>query len=73
MKIWSSAANYLIISHLDYINFKDFESQTLLGLLQSREGVKKSTFIVIPKSSNLIGSGSFYNILCDKIGGIELK
>lgn len=73
MKIWSSAANYLIISHLDYINFKDFESQTLLGLLQSREGAKKSTFIVIPKSSNLIGSGSFYNILCDKIGGIELK
>ncbi len=36
MKIWATNAKILIVSSIDYVNFKDFQCQTLLSLLQSR-------------------------------------
>ena len=67
MKIWSQSATYLIISHLDYVRFSDFECQTLLMLLQNREKPEKSTFIVTPPLSELVGNGSFFPRLTRKL------
>lgn len=53
-KIWASSAKVLIISNIDYVNFGDFESQTLLNLLQSRENTGQTTIIVSPNIHKLI-------------------
>lgn len=73
MKIWSASAELLIISNLDYVNFKDFESQTLLTLLQSRTAEGLTTIIVVPKHDELIGTGLFFNRLHELIKGAKIK
>lgn len=71
MRIWSNSSDYLVISHLDYVKFNDFESQTLLNLMQSRDKPNKFTYIVIPNDlSYLVGYGSFFKILQNKLGGL---
>lgn len=60
IKIWVSNARVLIISNLDFIHFKDFQSQTLLSLLQSRAGLDKSTIVVTPPINSLVGDGQFF-------------
>lgn len=60
MKIWVANARVLIISNLDFINFKDFQSQTLLSLLQSRVGMDLTTIVVTPPMSSLVGDGQFF-------------
>lgn len=60
IKIWVAHARVLIISNLDFINFKDFQSQTLLSLLQSRVSMDMSTIIVTPPVSSLVGDGQFF-------------
>lgn len=62
-QIWSSTAKILIISNLDYIQFKDFQAQTLLNLVHNRLTSNLTTVIVTPKINSLIGSGMFYNKL----------
>ena len=69
MKIWSSSAKLLIISNLDYVNFRDFECQTLLTLIQSRSSSEYTTIIVSPLLSNLVGSGNFFGRMCNILGG----
>ena len=60
-KIWMNSAKVLIVSALDYVNFKDFECQTLLNLLQSRKISQKSTIIVTPSVNSLVGyNGPFF-------------
>lgn len=63
MKIWASHARVLIISNLDFINFKDFQSQSLLSLLQSRVGIDLTTIVVTPTISSLVGEGQFFSRL----------
>lgn len=63
MKIWVSHARVLIVSNLDFINFKDFQSQALLSLLQSRVGVDLTTIVVTPTISSLVGEGQFFTRL----------
>lgn len=63
MKIWIANARVLIISNLDFINFKEFQSQTLLSLLQSRVGMDLTTIVVTPPVSSLIGEGQFFGKL----------
>lgn len=63
MRIWASTAKLLVISNLDYVNFRDFECQTLLTLLQSRENSGFTTIVVSPPTSDLVGSGQFFNRL----------
>jgi hypothetical protein len=60
MKIWNQSAKYLIISNLEYIKFSDFESQTLLSLLQSRDKPDKTTFIILSKREPLVGTDSIF-------------
>lgn len=67
MKIWITHARVLIISNLDFVNFKDFQSQTLLSLLQSRAGVDQTTIVVTPPVSSLVGDGQFFAMLTSRL------
>lgn len=48
MRIWSESAKILIVSNTDYVSFTDFESQTLLNLIQQRESEGLTTIVVRP-------------------------
>ena len=63
--IWMNGAKVLIVTNLDYINFKDFEAQTLLNLIHTRASNGLKTIIVSPKVANLIGTGAFYKRMQD--------
>lgn len=67
MRIWSESAKVLIISNFDYVNFKDFEAQTLLNLIQTRSAENLTTILVSPQVSALLhNNGTFINILISK-------
>lgn len=70
MNIWTQQAKLLIISNIDYVNFGDYECQTLLNLLQYREANRLQTVIVAPTSS-LFGRSSFLPTLQSKIKNKE--
>ena len=72
-KIWVSKAKLLIISNIDYVNFKDFQCQTLLSLLQSRDKPEFGTIIVSPQPQALVGSGLFFNRLQETLGRTTVK
>lgn len=72
-KIWISKAKLLIISNIDYVNFKDFQCQTLLSLLQSRDKPEFGTIIVSPQTQSLVGSGLFFNRLQETLGRTTVK
>lgn len=62
-KIWSESAKLLIISNIDYVNFKEFQCQTLLSLIQNRDANGLSTIIVSPQIKSLAGDGLFFGQL----------
>lgn len=72
-KIWVSKAKLLIISNIDFVNFKDFQCQTLLSLLQSREKPDMGTIVVSPTTQSLVGSGLFFNRLHEILGRTTIK
>lgn len=72
-KIWISKAKLLIISNIDYVNFKDFQCQTLLSLLQSRDKPEFGTIIVSPPTHTLVGSGLFFNRLQETLNRTIVK
>jgi len=72
-QIWLSQAKVLIISNLDYIQFKDFHAQTILNILQDRASHNLPTYIVSPKLSNLVGSGAFFGRLKTMMEGAIVK
>jgi len=59
-QIWSQTAKILIISNLDFVQFKDFQAQTLLNIIHNRKDGGLTTILVIPDPDKLIGSGSFF-------------
>lgn len=59
-QIWSSSAKILIVSNLDYVQFKDFQAQTLLNLIHNRMNNNLTTIIVSPALRTLVGSGTFF-------------
>lgn len=63
IKIWAETAKLLIISNIDYVNFKEFQCQTLLSLLQNRDANGLSTIIVSPQIKSLAGDGIFFGQL----------
>lgn len=64
MNIWTESAKVLIISNFDYIKFGDFESQTMLNMIQTRQAAGLTTIFVTPPTHNLIcGNSSFATIL----------
>lgn len=58
LQIWIKSAKVLIISNLDFVDFKDFESQTLLSILQDRMSEKFTTLLVTPPINSLISTKS---------------
>ena len=58
LQIWIKSAKVLIISNLDFVDFKDFESQTLLSILQDRMSEKFTTILVVPPINSLISTKS---------------
>ena len=72
-KIWISKAKLLIISNIDFVNFKDFQCQTLLSLLQSRDKPDQGTIIVSPQTQSLVGSGLFFARLQETLGRTTVK
>lgn len=82
-RIWIDTSKVLVISHMDYVKFGDFETQILLNLLQSRESSGKKTIIVSPPLNRLVTSGGgasnmFFESLkqilnSTKVGMVELK
>lgn len=75
MNIWAQSAKVLIISNLDFVNFKTFECQTLLNLLQSRVSEGKATIVVSPKISSLVGSNDapFFGLLTNMLSKAVVK
>lgn len=65
MKIWSESAKVLIVSNFDYVNFGDFESQTLLNLIQLRQAAGLTTILVSPQIGTLVSAkrSTFFEIL----------
>lgn len=74
-RIWATNAKLLIISNLDYVNFGDFESQTLLTLLQDRERKSVTTVIISPPPSQLVGKSTslFFKSLRSKLSEAVVK
>ncbi len=72
-KIWIDKAKLLIISNIDFVNFKDYQCQTLLSLLQSRDKPEMGTIIVSPPTNSLVGSGLFFNRLQETLGRTIVK
>lgn len=73
MKIWADTSKVLIISNLDFMSLGDFECQTLLGLLQSRQISKLTTIIVCPDLSSLVGRGVFFDRLINIFSKAVIK
>lgn len=66
MKIWSKSAKVLIISGIDFVNFKNFQCQTILELIQQRNSNPDNTTIIVsPQISSLVGEGLFFSKLQD--------
>lgn len=65
LKIWATSAKVLVISNIDYVNFKDFQSQTLLSLLNERINPDLTTIVVSPILTSLVGEGPFFAKLVD--------
>ena len=72
-KIWVKSAKLLIISNIDFVNFKDFQCETLLKLLQSRDKPDMATIIVSPQTQSLVGSGLFFNRLQETLSRTTVK
>ena len=72
-KIWVEKAKILIISNIDFVNFKDFQCQTLLTLLQTRDKPGLSTIIVSPQTQSLVGSGLFFTRLQETLSRTTVK
>ena len=68
LDIWASTAKVLIVSNIDYVNFKDFQSQKLLALLEKRSNPDLTTIIVSPPLSGLVGDGPFFSKLVEMLG-----
>lgn len=66
VEMWSKSCNVLVVSGVDYVNFKDFQSQLILQLMQDRERKGKTTFVVSPRIEQLTGSGKMFSLMVSK-------
>lgn len=83
-RIWIDTCKVLVVSNMDYVKFGDFETQTLLNILQSRQSGDKKTIIITPPINRIVtsGSGNSSNLFFEslkqilnstKVGSVELK
>lgn len=68
INIFLDKAKVVIVSNIDFIQFKDFQAQTLLNLAHNRKLHGLSTIIVSPKLNSLVGSGPFFSRLKEVFG-----
>lgn len=61
----SGVENVLIVSGIDYVNFKDHTCETFLQLIGKRTAQHLPLIIVSPNTSSLIGEGPFFGRLTD--------
>ena len=54
MKIWIQSSNYLVVYNLGLVRFGDFESQTLLTILQDRYDIEKHTIFIMEKGKSAL-------------------
>lgn len=75
MRIWLRSERYVIINGMDYVRFGDFESQTLLQIMQSRRSENQATILVIPGIDQLVGAPTsvFFTRLIDKLNEVKDK
>lgn len=75
MKIWSETAKVLIISNFDYVDFKDFESQTMLNLIQQRQANNLVTILVSPQIGSLVSGKKslFFDMLVNMMKNNIIK
>ena len=59
-QIWCQSAKILIISNLDFIQFKDFQTQTLLNMIHNRMINNLPTIVISPRINTLVGQGPFF-------------
>lgn len=72
-QIWSATAKVLIISNIDYVQFKDFQAQTLLNMIHNRMNNNLTTIIVSPGLNTLVGSGTFFIKLKEVLDKVVIK
>lgn len=72
-KIWMNTAKVLIISNIDFVQFKDFQTQTLLNLIHTRRNNNLTTIVVSPHIDTLIGSGQFYMRMKEMFKGVSTR
>lgn len=60
MRIWSETAKVLIVSNTDYVNFTDFEAQTMLNLIQQRQSNNLTTIVVRPYGGGISAANPKY-------------
>lgn len=72
-KIWIKSAKILIISSIDYVQFKDFPSQALLNIIQGRKIDGLCTIVVSPPTNELLGdrNSMFFSKLKDMLNSSE--
>lgn len=68
-RIFANSAKILVVSNVDYVNFRDFECQTLLTLIQSRCQKGYITIVVTPTLSSLVGDSPFFGKLISVLKG----
>lgn len=68
INIFIDKAKVVIVSNIDFMQFKDFQAQTLLNLAHNRKLHGLSTIIVSPKLNSLVGSGPFFSRLKEVFG-----
>lgn len=66
--IWIRSAKILIVSNIDFVQFKDFQAQILLNLIHERMDSRQTTIVVSPSLNNLVGNGAFYTRLRSILG-----
>ena len=84
-RIWIDTCKVLIVSNMDYVKFGDYETQTLLNLIQSRQTGDKKTILVVPPINRIVTAGSSNNssnlffeslkqiLNSTKVGTVELR
>ena len=85
-RIWIDTCKVLVISNMDYVKFGDYETQTLLNLIQQRQTGDKKTILVTPPINRIVtassSSGSSSNLFFEslkqilnstKTGMVELR
>jgi hypothetical protein len=72
-QIWATTSKILIISNIDFVQFKDFQAQTMLNLIHSRIDNNLTTIVVTPKLQSLVGTGQFFNHMQSILGKAVIK